>query len=127
MDIIEKRTGLKGIFAKKEDRKLLYFHRYYLGRRSVTPRYLADVLDVKLEVLKRKLHFFEEMGLIARAAPDDGDGCYSFIPLKDRSLAELLEEFHNNRRADYEDMAKVFSAAEIRLFLGSKTKGGKTG
>ena len=123
MDNIEKRRGFKAMFAKKDDRKLLYFYRYYLGRKSLTVAHLSELLEIKVETIRRKLHFFEEMGLVVRTEGDGGS--YGFIPLEDRGVAELLEEFYNNRRSDYEEMTRAFSTAEVKAFLGAEIKTGK--
>ena len=121
MDDIEKKLSLKGIFAKKDDRRLLYFHRYLLGRGPVTTAYLAVILELKEEAVRRKLNLFERLGLVEWEA--GGGAGFLFTPLQGRMASEMLEEFFKNRRADYEENAASFAAAQVKAFLEADTKG----
>ena len=122
MDNLEKRRVLKGVFAKKDDRKLLFFYRYYLEREPISPEYLAELLDLKAEATRRKLHSFEQMGLVERAGSEAAH--FRFAAPQDQRLSEMLEEFFESRSSDYEEMARVFSAAEVRSFLGAELEAG---
>ncbi len=122
MDNLEKHRGLKRLFAKKDDRKLLFFYRYYFGGKPLPLEYLRKLLGIKAEILRRELLFFEQMGLVVRLG--GADDRYDFVTQEDKRVAELLEEFYQNRREDYEEMIKTFSVAEMEAFLGAEIKGG---
>jgi hypothetical protein len=122
MDSFEKRRGLKGVFASKEDRQLLFLYRYYLGHSPLGPEYIGKLLDMKTELVRRKLHLFEQMGLVVRASADESK--YEFVPLADKEVRDILEEFYSNRSSDYQEMARALSAAEISVFLGAQDGNG---
>ena len=54
MDILDKRTGLKGLFSKKEDRKLLYFYHYHLNSEPVSVEYISSLLELEKKALEQK-------------------------------------------------------------------------
>jgi len=118
MDSFEKRRGLKGIFASKEDRKLLFLYRYYLDNPPLSPEYIGKLLEMKTELVRRKLHLFEQIGLAVRASEDESK--YEFVPLADKEVRDMLEEFYSNRSSDYEEIARALSAAEMSVFLGAQ-------
>ncbi len=122
MDILEKRRGLKRLFAKKDDRELLFFCRYYFGGKPLPLEYIGKLLGSEVEILRRKLLFFEQMGLVVRL--EGAEDRYDFVEQGDKGMAELLEEFYRSRREDYEKIVATFSAAEIEAFLAAGIKDG---
>ena len=121
MDILDKRTGLKGLFSKKEDRKLLYFYHYHLNSEPVSVEYISSLLELEKKALERKISFLEEMGMLVRDRTDRAK--FVFIPMSEQILADMLEEFMNSWRGDYEKMSGVFLQEEIKSFLNADYKG----